>query len=217
MASILTNPTFKAVKAVESLAGAEAAQAKEEKKRHPDLEKLATLQLAVVEATLKTQSALDALGFDPANLEGSITAIQTILGGTRQEAIDLLTQLGVLDDQGNIVVKFTLETGITGPLAGGHFNKLLPADFPGKARGGPVSAGQPYIVGEEGPELFTPGRNGSITPNNVLTQNMQRSVVVDLSGSSFGDPVDVASGVQTGLIAAGVSEEIEWAGTTTIR
>jgi phage-related minor tail protein len=35
--------------------------------------------------------------------------------------------------------------------------------------GGPVSAfGGPYIVGERGPELFTPGASGSITPNNAL-------------------------------------------------
>jgi hypothetical protein len=36
---------------------------------------------------------------------------------------------------------------------------------PRKAAGGPVSAGQSYYVGEQGPELFTPGSNGSISPN----------------------------------------------------
>lgn len=35
----------------------------------------------------------------------------------------------------------------------------------GRADGGPVSAGQPYIVGERGPELFTPNASGMITPN----------------------------------------------------
>jgi phage-related minor tail protein len=34
-----------------------------------------------------------------------------------------------------------------------------------KAAGGPVSSGRSYLVGEEGPELFTPGRAGHITPN----------------------------------------------------
>src|SRR5664279_4421948 len=34
-----------------------------------------------------------------------------------------------------------------------------------KATGGPVHAGEPYVVGEEGPELFTPSSSGSITPN----------------------------------------------------
>lgn len=38
----------------------------------------------------------------------------------------------------------------------------------GKAVGGPVSGGTPYIVGEVGPELFVPSGNGTIIPNNVL-------------------------------------------------
>jgi hypothetical protein len=37
-----------------------------------------------------------------------------------------------------------------------------------KAAGGPVTSGTSYIVGEQGPELFTPGRNGMITPNHAL-------------------------------------------------
>ncbi|RJQ67341.1 MAG: hypothetical protein C4519_24400 [Desulfobacteraceae bacterium] len=38
----------------------------------------------------------------------------------------------------------------------------------GKAIGGPVSAGTSYLVGEKGPELFTPGASGFITPNHQL-------------------------------------------------
>jgi hypothetical protein len=34
----------------------------------------------------------------------------------------------------------------------------------GKAIGGPVLAGTPYMVGENGPELFMPGQSGSIAP-----------------------------------------------------
>lgn len=33
-----------------------------------------------------------------------------------------------------------------------------------RAGGGPVSGGKPYLVGEEGPELFVPSGNGSIVP-----------------------------------------------------
>jgi TP901 family phage tail tape measure protein len=39
---------------------------------------------------------------------------------------------------------------------------------PGRALGGPVMAGSPYIVGEKGPELFVPGQSGTIIPNGVL-------------------------------------------------
>lgn len=34
-----------------------------------------------------------------------------------------------------------------------------------RATGGPVSGNSPYIVGENGPEVFVPGTNGSILPN----------------------------------------------------
>lgn len=34
--------------------------------------------------------------------------------------------------------------------------------------GGPVSFGKPYLVGEQGPELFVPGMSGRIEPNDTL-------------------------------------------------
>lgn len=40
--------------------------------------------------------------------------------------------------------------------------------IPGKANGGPVSNGSPYMVGERGPELFVPRTSGTIIPNHAL-------------------------------------------------
>ena len=37
-----------------------------------------------------------------------------------------------------------------------------------RADGGPVTGGRPYLVGERGPELFTPSASGSITPNHQM-------------------------------------------------
>jgi len=37
----------------------------------------------------------------------------------------------------------------------------------GLAGGGPAKAGQPYIVGEEGPELFIPNNSGTVIPNDI--------------------------------------------------
>jgi hypothetical protein len=37
-----------------------------------------------------------------------------------------------------------------------------------RAAGGPVSAGKTYLVGERGPEMFTPSSSGSIIPNHML-------------------------------------------------
>ena len=42
--------------------------------------------------------------------------------------------------------------------------------LPGHAAGGPVAAGQMYMVGEKGPELFVSNTAGSIIPNNKLTR-----------------------------------------------
>lgn len=38
----------------------------------------------------------------------------------------------------------------------------------GRADGGPVSAGIPYVVGERGPELFVPAASGRIEPNGAM-------------------------------------------------
>jgi len=43
--------------------------------------------------------------------------------------------------------------------------------FGGRAAGGPVSGGRPYMVGERGPEMFVPGTDGSIIPNSPATAN----------------------------------------------
>jgi hypothetical protein len=49
-----------------------------------------------------------------------------------------------------------------------------PVDFisdkiKGKASGGYVQGGTPYMVGERGPELFVPGQSGNIVPNNKMS------------------------------------------------
>lgn len=38
------------------------------------------------------------------------------------------------------------------------------SSFPGRAGGGPVDAGSPYLVGERGPELFVPNSSGTVVP-----------------------------------------------------
>jgi len=52
------------------------------------------------------------------------------------------------------------------------------------AEGGPVKGGSSYLVGERGPEMFTPGVSGMITPNHALGGSTNVTVNVDASGSS---------------------------------
>jgi len=57
--------------------------------------------------------------------------------------------------------------------------------LPGRAKGGPVSSGQAYMVGERGPELFVPGRSGTIVANDKMGgSNVNVVVNVDAKGSS---------------------------------
>ncbi|WP_395734350.1 hypothetical protein [Prosthecobacter sp.] len=55
--------------------------------------------------------------------------------------------------------------GVGGPL------KLPdPAKKPlARAKGGPVKAGRPYLVGEEGPEIIVPKQSGHVVPNHAIS------------------------------------------------
>jgi len=68
--------------------------------------------------------------------------------------------------------------GFVGDLFGG-----------GKAAGGPVTSGTTYLVGEKGPELFTPGTSGSIIPNHAMggggaTINVTVNGAIDPEGTA---------------------------------
>ena len=118
--------------------------------------------------------------------DGVVGAIKGAIDGTkslRDVATDLLNNLAnkLLD----LAVNFALfgvgsGSGSGGGLLGGLFNF-----GGGKAKGGPVSAGTSYMVGEKGPELFTPSRSGTITPNNALGGGVGNITVnVDASGTN---------------------------------
>ena len=53
--------------------------------------------------------------------------------------------------------------GGTGGGIGGFFKSIF-----GLAKGGPAQGGRPYIVGEEGPELFVPKSSGTVVPNGQM-------------------------------------------------
>ena len=84
---------------------------------------------------------------------------------------------------------FGLFGGLFGkkPSLGDTQGKFMPSNpkFRGHmAAGGPVKGGKSYIVGERGPEMFTPGVSGAITPNHALGGSTNVNVNVDASGSS---------------------------------
>lgn len=77
--------------------------------------------------------------------------------------------------------------GILGSLFGMGANA---AGTP-KANGGPVTAGTSYLVGERGPEIYTPSNSGTITPNGAGGQQAVNVQVVNVS-----DPNEVRSQMQ---------------------
>ena len=75
---------------------------------------------------------------------------------------------------------FAAQSGILGFVIG---------KVAGRASGGPVTGGTSYMVGERGPELFTPNASGMITPNNRLgggntTINLNVSGAIDPEGTA---------------------------------
>jgi len=85
-----------------------------------------------------------------------------------------------------------------GPLdeiVGGAWNLGVSAfnTVTGRAVGGPMSAGRPYIVGEEGPELVTPGRSSYVTPADA-TAALLGSATPSAAGNTYNISVTVAAG-----------------------
>ncbi len=92
---------------------------------------------------------------------------------------------------------------LAGYLArGAEYGGLSPVDalalagistLPRRAMGGPVSPGGSYIVGERGPELFTPSSSGNITPNGAIGGG-GNTITVNVNGA---DPNEVVRAIQT--------------------
>nr|BAR31006.1 phage tape measure protein [uncultured Mediterranean phage uvMED] len=130
--------------------------------------------------------------------------------------LDMAAQMMANSLQRNILGMFG------GSLFGGGFNGLSLLDgmanpfsgpastvspFLGFANGGRPPVGKPSIVGERGPELFTPGVSGTITPNEMLGGSTNIVVNVDASGSSVEGDED--QGRELGrLISVAVQSEI---------
>lgn len=84
--------------------------------------------------------------------------------------------------------------GGVGGVAGAAAGALTGLE--GRASGGPVSANRAYLVGENGPELFTPKQSGTIIPNGATAQAERPQVNVKLVNVT--DPREVASALEDG-------------------
>lgn len=100
------------------------------------------------------------------SLQGLANSIRSgdilgILGGV----LDIFTSLG--------------SAGVFGQGLADRLNAPATVAPTNKSMGGPVYTGNPYIVGENGPELFTPPGSGRIVSNDNMAQNVHVTVGID--------------------------------------
>lgn len=77
-------------------------------------------------------------------------------------------------------------SGIFGGSTGAGLVSSLGSLLGFRAEGGPVAAGRPYIVGENGPELMVPSMSGTIIPNGMRTGG----------GTVINQTINLSTGVQ---------------------
>lgn len=117
----------------------------------------------------KLGNAVDKVKAFPGNVLDALGDLSTKLYDKGKQLIQGLID-GIKDAAKNIPNPLDLIPG-----AGGGVPFI-----PGLASGGRVTAGSTYLVGEQGPELFTSSRSGYIVPNHALASGSVRGRSDDL-------------------------------------
>jgi tape measure domain-containing protein len=146
--------------------------------------------------------------------QGWEKSLQQIASGVLLDIANQLIRIFVIEQAINGIKTFLTPFSAATPLGAGggmvgKFGTLGPNfGIPQRAKGGPVSSGQTYMVGERGPELFVPGRSGTIVANDKMGGGSTNVVVnVDAKGSSVAGDDQGAS--QLGrVISAAVQSEL---------
>ena len=151
-------------------------------------------QEAAVEAQ-RLQAIYDSLGSTIAN--GVVSMLDAAFDRTKSLA----------DAAGNMLRNLAnqlLQLGINTLLSSTGIS--LFQNLPGLAKGGTAMANQPYIVGEKGPELFVPGKTGTVVPNNAMGGIGNITVNVDAGGSNVQGDAAQAKALGAAIGAAVQSE-----------
>lgn len=131
-------------------------------------------------------------GFTDEQIRDLIVSSDNIPNSVRQRiksnagSVDGVVQglIGSLDSLDGRVVSATVDIATTGVPAAGALSSLGDVRF--RQHGGPVDRLRPFIVGEQGPELFVPERDGRIVSNANLESAAggarQTSAAVDAGG-----------------------------------
>jgi hypothetical protein len=151
-----------------------------------------------------TQSELEVLAIQKeigvAIKDGLVDGINAAIDGTKtlgEVASNVFRKIS------NALLNYGVEAALIGMTGGtgGFFSNVF-----GRASGGPVKGGSPYVVGEKGPELFVPGSSGNIVPNHAMG-GANVVVNVDASGSSVEGDAGAAQELGS-MLAAAIQAEL---------
>jgi hypothetical protein len=118
-------------------------------------------------------------------------AALTVIGKAISVVIGLFANLVNIINSAVGAIKSLISIVASNPLVRGIGNVIDSVFGGGRASGGPVMAGTSYLVGEKGPEIFTPSGNGSITPNDKLGS----TTVINLNVTGAIDPEGTARSI----------------------
>jgi hypothetical protein len=132
-----------------------------------------------IEARVKAREAHDKLTLDVMNgNELMLHSMKRASDGMADAFVDFATTgkssfsemtSAILADMARMIIQMQVLNPLLNGIFGGAGGAGATAIEGVRAAGGPVSAGTTYLVGEKGPELFTPSRSGAIVPNNQLS------------------------------------------------
>lgn len=114
----------------------------------------------------------------------------TVIGNLASTLISLFGKVvGVINGVVS-AIKTLVSLVANNPIVQGIGNVISSVFGGGKAAGGAVTGGTPYLVGEKGAELFVPNSSGTIVPNNRLGGG--GNTVINLTVNGAIDPIGTA-------------------------
>ena len=148
-----------------------------------------SLQPAIDQAALAQARFNDAFNAVSPGVNSLVNGLKEVVAGTKTAEEAFADFLNTIADQliqtaATMIAQYIAIgiarkfAGIPGGSSGSDFSQSgsnttgVSTNFIGsglsgfRAGGGPVTSGSPYVVGEQGPELFVPGASGTIVNNN---------------------------------------------------
>ncbi len=100
-----------------------------------------------------------------------------------------------------------LFAGAAAAYTAAQVNAIKGTAFQARERGGPVQQGRGYIVGESGPEFFSPGKSGNIIPNDQMGTNVTINFnVTAVDSRSFDNLLEQRRNTIVGVINQAMNE-----------